>query len=646
MNAGADAAAPTRIKLPGRDASLAAASRQSWFWPIVSLFFVGQLMLRQSVLDWPPDPEHAAGMWSQAICLADGKLSLLPAGAISAGDSWGRAPCLLAPMLAILLRLLPSPSSVFTVARLAQWGLSSVVLGVVFRHVAARGGPVLGAMAALAAATVPIYSAEVEMLGPEIVLSAVLVAGVMAAARERMLQAAGWSVIAFLLVPVGAVLPLAIGGQHLVFAANSRGIDRRDAGRRGAAYLGLFVLFAWLMVLERGPISDSAGKADGAAMLLAQPELIVSGIASLLCHGSLFLSGSSSIEAADESRIALERNAILAVGNTTAFAAMLGTAALGWPVSSLAGIVPVLFLVLGTALGESAGLRLLGNVFLGMMIGANLLDQHGAWSARLAPKSGGTFSVAGNLSYRDRVRQARSVGDAIDQQSGEEPVLANGAFAVLLSDSRLGYVRRRLVPAASRASLPNAGLMDLVRDQPASVVVVLDRDGKDRPFPEAVLRPPDRDDQPLTNGSIDQRPIVFRHFFPKRALESERWKDYVDFLFWNAREADPAARLAVVGERELARGLIGASLGIDPKGELVAKDLGRRLSAWLAELNEPAKAGLSVDAAAVRPRIEEILRDLGRSSPGPSQPMPSGPAKSSAAYFPGKAREAAPQKTK
>lgn len=206
---------------------------------------VGMFVWRAETLYSPPFQDQAVGMWLEADFLAESNfdfyalryreghyMDLPEAGVRSYMISIAPA------ILAVLLKVCPSPTWVVVITRLLSFAFGGVILAQVYAAVRPRAGRAGSGLIALALGVTPLFITQVEIVGLDVFLTVPVLVSAFLLARDRFVAAAFMSLLAFFVKATGQLLTLT-GITYLILLLLL--VERGNRSFRGKCWVGLAV---------------------------------------------------------------------------------------------------------------------------------------------------------------------------------------------------------------------------------------------------------------------------------------------------------------------------------------------------------------------------------------------------------------------
>jgi len=454
------------------------------------------LVWRWDQLTSPPYWDYAIGLWREANFLVEsgfdyGRL-MYQEPSVWDGGTRTYGTSLLPGLLALLMTASPSTPFTLITYHLIEIFCAALVVGCVYLMLEPRAGRGVALLLASAAITVPLMSAQVDMVGMELPTTAVAVLAVAVTLRSHYRTGAILGLVASGFKATGALVTMALLGWLGLQGLLAWRIGERARSRRllaGAAWqLGALAIqisvMLWggtvqaLTVDEHRPMPLTLDN-----VLNTCPDVAGITILALAATAAAWLLGG--IRATTTMPVRewtggfldwLESHGCEIVS----WMVVLGMwAAIGRIIMIpryLTLIVPFLACAIGGLAGRSTWWRRGVAVAGGVWLAVNLVNQEGRLFPDLTDQYGGEISRSGALLERSREYLAdhqanRRLVRLIEAEYADRPIIAGFPLTLFLGLPRLGYVDRALqgysIQAASDTATFRAAtelLTDLPRD--------------------------------------------------------------------------------------------------------------------------------------------------------------------------------------
>jgi hypothetical protein len=581
---------------------------------VLATLFLLLLIPRWPILFSPPYVEQA-GLWTEAAFLeaTDFDYSRLRS-AERHGDEGGPRAYMysaLASFIAVLMRY-GEPPHTFLLYRLFTIACAAIILWNLMRLLAPKVGILAAALAAVALATVPLFSVQVEMLGMDLPMVMVASWSAVCVRRRCFGAVALLSLAAFAMKNSGFLLSAAATFYLLLmlFAGKDQTRDWRRIRGRGLAVNAVACAFE-VFVLVAGDSARTRMHFPRASDLyfwrVSVPDVTLTIAVALAISVWGFWQLIQAQPRRRGASLAI-RQALLEVDNHD------GLLLYGWIVIGLSTflVLPVFFearylclplFFLYVVLVEilfadrsrnpiaiplpSSWSRAIGFVGLGGLLIFNVANRNGTLYEPIRLQSARGWGVP-ERSHEYRADHNSNIAAArlLERECRGHDLLVSDQFTYFLTVPQLGYVSQSL-----RAGLPvwrfdadDQNLRELVRRAPRELVVTYVPPQRDLAFPAYVIAPPGAGDQILYNDGLRPSNIIYRRAFPAEASASRRIELYLDLLFADAQSLDPLAKLAVLGWIDLARDYLQDELTRPVTNDELRRILSERLDFARASL--------------------------------------------------------------
>ena len=571
------------------------------------LLFVGLVISRWSILDSPPYVEQSFSHWSEACWLDsfdfDYRRLLYQEAHIEDGGPRAFMSSVVPTIIAALARLTGSTEGAIVGYRLFNLLCAAIGATIFLRLVAVSANLALAWGATLGLLTLPMYSVQIDMLGMDIPLAMAALICAAFARQRRFAAAAVASWLAYAFKPSGFLIPATLIAW-LCLVLGLRVVARHWAGAKKEVF-GLIAAVASLALQVQ--VFFWAGNARGRIQPFAELNLWIMSCPDLLALSAVCLIGGAviawrSFRAAPTGERIFVKLCRLAVADPlTGFAAWLviGTFAAGtltWYESRhLAIAVPFVWLLFAQVLAALIPARGMQVAICALLVLVNLVNRSGALYPRLPTELARGWGVP----ERSHEYQADHQGNLdtaafVERNFAGQAIICTDQYTHLLTLPGLGYVRQALTgaPCDYQFIASDENLLSLLRDLPEQVVVVQALGlFTEMPFPAYAIPEPRADDQVVHDDGLRPPVRVYVHHFAAQPDHAAAMRARLDFLFSNATDIDPAVRLALLAQRELAVSYLEAELGHKLDEHAANAELAKRLKATIeqrAQRQEPA----------------------------------------------------------
>lgn len=436
---------------------------------------------RWEQLTWPPYEDAACWLWMEADFLARSGFDYHALWtteadpALVTGGTRAYMISVVPTLLAALMRLTPDPRWPLVAYHLLTFGCAAAIVLMVLAVVRRQtGSPRAGALAALAALTTPIFSVQVEALGIDLPMTALVLVSAALFWRERYALAALAGGGAFLIKPTGALAAMAALVYLALLTLARWRLGERAAlvrGVRGALITALvlggevaLVLGSRMMEVDQRWDPDQHNiDARLSSALDWSPDvalvLLLAAIATL-AGGLLWL-----VRRTDPRRgtppphdlstalaEGLIRWQVVLFSWTLIVGMLLAISRVIFLPRYLTLVIPLLYIVLGVVL--FARPRRWPVALLIVLVAFNLANAEGRYFPDLAAVHGPEFARTNRTSprasivlersheYRHDLSSLRQAIARIEAEPPTRPVFTDPSFVVYLTHPRLGYVRQ------------------------------------------------------------------------------------------------------------------------------------------------------------------------------------------------------------
>lgn len=606
-----------------------------WAW-VGAIFLLFIAIHRWDVVDSPPYTEQAAGHWGEADWLIEHHFNYhdLRVRSLQFEEGGPRAYwCSILPtVMALGMEMGASPRTFIAVYRiLLVWLPAAIILVFAFEIVRERAGAWIGVGVAACLYVNTIFSVQVEMVGMDMVMTATAMFWWFAMHRKRFWLAALLGVVPFFLKPSAFVVPLGGAAYHGISAALSLYPRRNPRALPDAVLslvnLGVFALQIYLLVL--------GGNLHGRVMLFSGFDLWMRSSPDLLVITAVTLLATI-VWLATLLRPAMAKRPVLSNFVATAddvmhnhplifsgwFVVLLNLAAATttyYESRHILLVVPFVFALFGRMAGELEWSRPPVVACLLGYFAFSCANAYGEYYPRLEPPATRGWGVLErSLEYRADHLSNIAASRFLDQNVRGEPMLVADQFLYFLKFPRFGYVRHPFGDGVHFYIARDENVLRIVDDQPETLVVthVTCQVGT-WPFPAYVVAEPDSSrDEILYNDGLEPPVIIYRRRFSNSGSEAQRMRQYVDLLFSDAVDVDPAVRLAIVGEERQALRYVAAETNYDPNAPAARSELIRRVREYLSRIEtKVVKSGDEFLVARLRRTTRTRLDDLEAGKP-------------------------------
>jgi tetratricopeptide (TPR) repeat protein len=511
--------------------------------------FVFLIAWRWSILRDPPFFECAMGLFTEANFLAESGFDYhrlrYEEDYGANGGPYAYMTSVLPTFVAILMRTTSERSTVFLIYHLFVIGCATIVLLTVHALLTPDSGRSVAALCAAVVATNPLFSAQIDMLGMDLPMTAFCGLSALLLLNRYYATSAIAGLLAFAMKPTGALVTMAA----LVFLTSALAMGVIRAWRSPEKRLGVdqrrlalgilatvFALGAEVLIYRWGGIDEKLlsiivpGNSFLAARLVCPDLLLIGGgalvgtglIAGRRCwrglRGLTPAPGGSGSQL--EGKLAF---CWLMIGGTIAAIIRYGYV----PPRYFTVLVPFLFVAVGLVMVGLRWRASIASAALGLLLAINLANGDGKFLPRLdevnAWSRGGDRSRAYLADLRSTIEAMRF----IERQCADEPIVVGHPYTYFLAFPRMGYVDHPLrgytINAFTASQFPN--WIQALLDRPQSVIFVAARNSYYQ-FALACIPPPEQGDEVLFRSDDPSPLIVFRKRFPPSAWQSgkaERW---------------------------------------------------------------------------------------------------------------------------
>lgn len=572
------------------------------FFTVAMAWFLVIAVHRWTNLDSPPYIEQSISHWGEADWLVEHDFDFhrLRVKELHFEDGGPRVYwCSVVPAaMALAMETLPSTQAMIVGYRIVYvWLPAAIILGLCFALVREVQPLWIAFLVSAAVYVTPIVSVQIEMLGMDVAMVAMTMAWWMSMHRRRFALATVLGAIPFFLKPSAFVVPMGAAAYFGGLALLELYRERRARPRYWVLGLANVAVFAVQMILlvEGGNLRGRLMIfQDLGLWLKSSPDLLAILVFSFFMT---ILWVVRSIRAGTPSSpcqslvVRLENFALASPLECSGwFVILLNLAAATvtyYESRHLTLVVPMVLVLLGRVTGR-LGMRpaVFGACLAGFLV-FEASNAFGRFYPALAPPvQRGWGVLERSLEYRADHESNIAASRLIDAKLRGEPLLAADQFLYFLKLSRLGYVRQSFGDGRHWFIVEDSNLLQLVEDQPPSLIVtyVTDQIGS-WPFPAYVISKPEEGDEVLYHDRLDPPTIIYRRTFDTTGSSADRMRQYVDLLFSDVKDVDPAVRLAVVGSERLALRYVAADLGKPSADPRVRPELVRRLSDYLNQLD-------------------------------------------------------------
>jgi hypothetical protein len=571
--------------------------------PLAAAFFAIIALHRFEIIDAPPYTE-------QTLCLTEGdwlarhgyNLWRLRTDEPHFEDGGPRCYwCSVLPsLMGLAIQTLPTPQAVFVSHRLFYWAMAALLLVIACQLVRDVSNLWLGLLVVLAIYVTPLFSVQVEMLGMELPTAATAFLWWWAMDRRRFVAATLIAFVPFFFKPSAFIVPLA-GACYFGALALLELVAR---GRLSSCLLRLSLANAAFFAIQMA-LFVFGGNLRGRVMILhdldlwikSAPDLIaftaVAAILTLLL--ALYQFGASRYESAWSWRALLLRidrflvdNPTLASGWLVVFLNLFAAAGTYYESRHLTLVVPMVLVLLARACVDLQWRTGVVAAGCGALVVFQAANQYGRFYPKLQGAGARGWGVLErSLEYRVDHHSNIAACRLIDERLRGQPLLVADGFLYFLKLRSMGYVRAGMAEGDYHFIARDADMLRIFDDRPETINVVhVTNQHYAWPFPAYAISPPDEaeGDEVLYDDKLRPPVIIYRRSFARFTSPSDRMRAYADLLFHDARDVDPAVRLAVVGSARLARQyLLAEQPSLD--GAAVDRELTRRVRNYLTALN-------------------------------------------------------------
>ena len=586
---------PRAIKPAPAAARGASTTTQRWWSAAapLALIFAGLVASRWSILDSPPYVEQSFSHWTEACWLDsfdfDYRRLLYQEAHIEDGGPRAFMSSVVPTIIAALARLTGSTEGAIVGYRLFNLFCAAIGATIFLRLVAANTNWPLAWGVTLGLLTLPLYSVQLDMLGMDIPLAMAALICAALASHRRYAAAAVASWLAYSFKPSGFLIPAALIAW-LALALALRLAARQRAGVKQEV-VGLIAAVATLALQVQ--VFFWAGNARGRIQPFGELNLWIMSCPDLMALSAACLIGGAVIAlrivrgAPTGQRVVevLSRAAVAEPLMGFAGWLVLGTFAAGtltWYESRhLTIAVPFVWLLFARVLASLIPARGAQVAICAALVLVNLINRSGALYPRLPTELARGWGIPERShEYRQDHDSNRFTAAYVEQRYSGRAILCTEHFTHLLTLPGLGYVEQSLTGAVCDYNFiaTDANLLRILVDLPAEIVVVA-ASGlfTEMPFPAYSIALPADGDQ-LVHDDGQRPPVrVYVHHFREQPTRAAQLRERLDFLFSNAADIDPAVRLAVLGQLNLAVSYLEAELGHTLDEQAANAELANRL---------------------------------------------------------------------
>ena len=488
----------------------------SWHWrrylSAGTVFFVAIAVARWPVIDSPPYYDFAIGLWPEADFLArtDFDYMRLRYQESHTLDPGGGArsymTSALPTLVAVGMRLTPSPRGAIIAYHLFTFACAACVALIVYRLLHGIARNPLPVTACLAILTTPVFSAQIDLTGMDLPMTALALLAVACVVHSHFTAAAVASFAAFAMKNTGGIVTAALGVYYALAyltGAYAQPVYIRRRLRVGAFVVALFLAAELLIIWWGG--STQAMLRDGPGLTMVaywSPDVLLLALASCVLIASAgwrllrtSVGDRSSLTWAPTWTNAIRR-AITGHPLPTFSAVLLVLYCLVLTRVDvipryLTLTVPLLYLVIGSIAWRTPSLRTgISGVFIAL-VACNLAN----WDGRLFPSQHhvlaalqprfeeqhvplgreGSFLERSREFLADHGSNIRAMAQLEADWRGE-PIIAGHPFTYFMALPSLGYVSAPLRGYSANGFSETFGSFqdpaELLADQPARAIFI------------------------------------------------------------------------------------------------------------------------------------------------------------------------------
>jgi hypothetical protein len=551
---------------------------------LFSLIWLTALLIGRWEYLWsPPYVEHV-GWWEEASYLVDHQFNYRKLAAEQHGSVGGPRNYLssaLPGMLALAMSF-GGPNFTLPLVHVGIFLAASLSGGFVVWLMLPLVGTIGSLLSGIVLGTIPIMYVQTELPSMDVAMLGALIPSFVLLEKRRLTASAIASIPAFLIKNSAFLFPASIGlysGLTILLAISSRQSLSRADGRH-LMVSGLVVLAEYTFVAAAGNTESRVRFFfDIILWLQSTPEL------ALLLAASLFM-GLYWFRTVRREGTFLNDcwrpHPFYIVGGILQLVTYTAVLATAFEARYLIMTLPFLIysLVLPMTRWWGRG-SIIPKVILSAWILFNLSNLDGRWLIPMDPQVARGWGIPErSLEYRADHRANISFCQRLESEGRGKNLLVGEQFVFFLQSPRVGYVQRGLagpVPPYFFVA-EDTNVEKLLDDSPDDIVVAyVPSQLGELGFPAFRLSPPTEDDVVLEADGLVPENVIYRRRLPTGLTWSQRCRRTVDLLFANAKELDPAGRLAVVGYEKQARRLIAEDLHVDASSPKVTIELKSRL---------------------------------------------------------------------
>jgi tetratricopeptide (TPR) repeat protein len=594
--------------MPSRVATLLSTSPRR----AVALALLAGLILlvwRWDQLTSPPYWDYTIGLWREANFLVesgfDYRRLMYEEPSIWDGGTRTYGTSLLPGLLALLMLVSPSATFTLVVYHLLEIACAALVVGCVYLLLEPRAGSAIAVLMAWAAITVPLMSAQVDMVGMELPTTAIAILAAVVTLRGGYRIGALLGLLAFGFKATGALVTGALlvwlGTQTLLAWWIGEG-DRARHTLRGVAWQSAALAIQVLITVWGGTV-QALTVAEHRPTPLTLDNLLntcpdVAGItvvgmaATLACWLLSLLRGVQERPWQPWGRSLLtwvEDHGCEIVSWMVVLGLWLAISRLIMIPRYLTLMVPFLACAIGGLAAASISWRRSIAVAGAIWLALNLFNQSGRLFPDLTDAYGGGLSRSGAILERSREYLAdhqanRELVRLIDQEYGDRPIVAGFPFTLFLGLPRLGYVEQ----AKSGFSIQPASDTKTFRET-AELLTALPRDplfikvGNSWYTQAAQFAVPEFDEigEVIFNDQAKSPLIAIAQTWPNDTPDDQRFAWYLERMWPAASVTDQLQLQARVwrqrGDFDRAAELLREAIAEEPRDETIHLALARVL---------------------------------------------------------------------
>lgn len=574
--------------------------RYPFAWVFIAIFVV-LLMTRIDILTLPPYIEQATPLWTEANFLVDTKFDfqrlLLQELNIDEGGPRSYVYSALPSLIAALMLVLETPTSTFLAYHVFVIGCAALILMNIVRLTWNHVGWIAAFAIAAAVATLPWFSAQVDLMGMDLPMGAAASFVALAVHRHRFMAAAFTSLVAFTM-KVSAFLLSFTTVAYIALLLLVRWLNLSARRRRFLFFAGL--VNAALLSLQMGLLfhGDNARTRshmprliDGLLWISSCPELILIMLACAAGSMAQFVRrlrrDGEGLPSGFSPRVwkralseTMEHEPLMVYGWIIVSLTVLAILPIYFESRYLIVVLPFLAAIAAVVLSFAFAPRTRLIILAGVIL-LNLANRNGIL---LLPLPDGLARGWGVLErsheYLRDHESAIAVCKILEERAPESALMVCEQFTHYVTLPRLGFVSKSLIdgPPEYRFLARDENVLRLFEDQPSDIVAVATFSQLGAFFfPAYSIPKPGHSDKVLFMDDLRPPLYVYHRHFQSPEGSLARWNEYLDFLFSDADDVDGATRFVVLGYGEMARRFVELETGRSWSPEELRVELLRRL---------------------------------------------------------------------